>query len=146
MSPRIVVTETESVKTEALPPAPVKKWLLAQWRFWVLLLALGLNVSMLVFVFGLSFKEALGDDKSVMIVGIIVTALLHAAGYAFTIKGSLPTAITRRGGRPLPQLPTVTATTETSTTTETEASNYVSEYDRMRAEPKTRNQTRPRDP
>lgn len=116
----VEVVETQQVTQQ--PPVEEKKFFLLQQRFWALALGIGINVAMLVFVDGMSVKEAFKDETTVVMVALVTTMLLQVGGYASTVKGAKPTSLTRKGALAVQPPPTVTSSETTTTTTTTKTS------------------------
>lgn len=71
------------------------KWFFQSKRFWALITGIAINVTMLVVVSGMTVKDALGDEKTLVMVGLVLAMLMQAGGYASTVKGSKPASLTR---------------------------------------------------
>lgn len=83
--------------TEEQQPSPAgeSKWFFQSKRFWALITGIAVNVMILVVVSGMSVRDALADDKTLVMVGLVVAMLMQAGGYASTVKGSRPASLTK---------------------------------------------------
>lgn len=81
--------------TEEQQPTPAgeSKWFFQSKRFWALIAGIAINVAMLTVVSGMTVKDALGDEKTLIMVGLVLAMLMQAGGYASTVKGSRPASL-----------------------------------------------------
>ncbi len=71
------------------------KWFFQSKRFWALITGIAINVAMLTVVSGMTVKAALGEEQTLIMIGLVLAMLMQAGGYASTVKGSKPASLTR---------------------------------------------------
>jgi hypothetical protein len=76
-----------------VPETTETKWFFQSKRFWALIAGIAINVALLVLVNGMTLKDALSDEKTMLMGGLVVAMLMQAGGYASTVKGSKPAAL-----------------------------------------------------
>lgn len=77
----------------ATAPETETKWFFQSKRFWALIAGIAINVTMLVLVSDMTLRDALSEEKTLIMGGLVVAMLMQAGGYASTVKGSKPAAL-----------------------------------------------------